>query len=71
MFFIIYQTMHSFLDKCNPLPTKFRKGSLYNSENNNVSIVILNAYVAIYCENVTSNNSTHSILIVSEINKSH
>ena len=47
MIFIIYQTIHSFFDKCNPLPTKFRKGILYISENNNISSVILDAYADI------------------------
>lgn len=40
---IIFQTKHYFLDKCEPQPTKFRKGTLYNTENNNVPTVILDA----------------------------
>ena len=35
----INKTIHYFLDKCKPLPSKFRKDILYNSEDNNVSSV--------------------------------
>ena len=41
---IIYQNIHSFLDKYKSLPTIFHKGTLYNSEDNNVLIVIPDAY---------------------------
>ena len=42
--FKIYQTIHSFPGKCEPLLTKFHKSFLYNSEDNNVSRVIFDVY---------------------------
>ena len=42
MLSIIYQTIHFVLDKCNPLLTKYRKGILYNSEDETVSSFNLN-----------------------------
>ena len=47
---LIYQTMHYFLYKCEPLPTKFFKGFLCNSEDNIqllslMCILIFNVYM--------------------------
>ena len=42
--FIIYQTRHSFPNKCEPLPTKFCKLILYNSEDSNVLSIIFGVY---------------------------
>ena len=38
---MIDQTVSSFRNKCKPWPAKFRNHVLYNSEDNNVSSVIL------------------------------
>ena len=42
--FIIYQTRHAFPNKCKPLPTKFCKLILYNSEDSNVLSIIFDVY---------------------------
>ena len=42
--FIIDQTIHFFPNKRKPLPTKFWKPFLYDSEDNNISRVIFDVY---------------------------
>ena len=59
-----YQTINYFLNKWNPLPTKFRKNFLYNSEDNNVSIVIFDVYFDLSCVNVASDNYMHIFLLL-------
>ena len=41
---MIYQSKHSFLNKCKPLSIKFRKGFLCNSKNDSVSSINFNVY---------------------------
>ena len=48
MIFISYQTIHSIRYECKLLPTKFHKDEKYNSEENNVSSVILDGNSDIY-----------------------
>ena len=62
--------MHSFFDKCKPLPTNFRKCVLYNSDDNNVSSVALDAYFDILCVNIVSKNSMHSMKSILSLVKS-
>ena len=67
----IYQTIHSNNNKFKSLPSKFRKCWYYNSEDKIVSSFSFDTYFDRQYVNVALNNSTHSVLIISRINRSH
>ena len=55
--FYIPKKMHSYHNKCKPLPSKFCKGLWHKREEKNVLSFVFDSYFDFQCVNVASNNS--------------